>query len=381
MATNQSDLASSDQPKKILRVGIIGLGEIAQVNHISLFNNLSSYFLTTYLCDASPLALAHCSKKVAGSVPKTTSNPEELISSPLVDVILICNANAFHAQHCIFALSHNKYVLCEKPLASNYRDIDAIIAAEEKSRGRVFVAYQRRYAQAFVDAVEEVGGMDKVQYARVRDIIGPNSTFVSQSGTFPQKFSDFKKEDTEEMLAKDEEMTRYALEHDYGVKATQESMDMARLLSSLGSHDLSAMRELLGMPTRVLGASLNAAAIWTVLFQYPSFPCTYESGINNVPIFDAHIEVYSNDKIVRVNYDTPYVKGLPVTLTIRERIGDRGYQERMVRKTYEDPYTLEFLEFYRVVVEGREPKTSVRDARQEVDLWGMIMRAGFPNVD
>jgi hypothetical protein len=95
------------------------------------------------------------------------------------------------------------------------------------------------------------------------------------------------------------------------------------------------MRELLGMPTSVLGASLQAGSpIWSVLFQYPSFPVTYESGINNVPIFDAHIEIYSQEKIVRVNYDTPYVKGLPVTMTIRESIdnGERegdGYQERL----------------------------------------------------
>jgi hypothetical protein len=122
-------------------------------------------------------------------------------------------------------------VLCEKPLALNYRDIDAIIAAEEKSQGRVFVGYQRRYAEAFLDAVKEVGGMEKVQYARVRDIIGPNPTFVAQSGTFPQKFADFKKEDTEEMMAKDEEAMKYALEHDYGVKVTTASMDMARLLA------------------------------------------------------------------------------------------------------------------------------------------------------
>jgi hypothetical protein len=85
------------------------------------------------------------------------------------------------------------------------------------------------------------------------------------------------------------------------------------------------MRELLGMPTSVLGASLQAGSpIWSVLFQYPSFPVTYESGINNVPIFDAHIEIYSQEKIVRVNYDTPYVKGLPVTMTIRERIDNGG---------------------------------------------------------
>lgn len=141
------------------------------------------------------------------------------------------------------------------------------------------------------------------------------------------------------------------------------------------------MRELLGMPSHILGASLQVESpIWSVLFQYPGFPCTYESGINNVPIFDAHLEVYSNEKIVRVNYDTPYVKGLPVTMTIRERVdggdGD-GYQERIIRKTYEDPYTLEFLEFYACVVGRKEPKTGARDARSEVRLWEMILKKGF----
>ena len=144
--------------------------------------------------------------------------------------MLLCNANAYHATHAILALQANKYVLCEKPLALNYRDIDAIIAAESVSQGRVFVGYQRRYAAAFLDAVKEVGGMEKVQYARVRDIIGFNSSFVAQSGTFPQKFTDFRKEDTEEMLKRDEEMMGQALK-EYGVKNTSEAVGMARLLA------------------------------------------------------------------------------------------------------------------------------------------------------
>jgi len=364
---------------KVLRVGLIGLGEIAQVSHIAVLGNLSAYFQITYLCDASSEALQHCSAKVAGRIPKpqTTKNAEELITSPNVDVVFVCNANAFHPSHAILALQNNKYVLVEKPLALNYRDIDSIIEAEKQSKGRVFVGYQRRYAEAFLDAVKEVGGLEKIQYARVRDIIGQNSQFVDQSGTFPLKFTDFAKEDSEEMFQKDDEMVKEALNKDYGIPVTPEAMRMVRLLGGLGTHDLSAMREIIGMPEKVLGASL-APPFWTVLFQYKGFPVTYESGINNVPIFDAHIEIYSPNKIVRVNYDTPYVKGLPVTMTIRERIdgakGD-GYQERMVRKTYEDPYTLEFLEFHRCVVDGKAPKTSAQDARNDLDLFNMIMKA------
>lgn len=135
------------------------------------------------------------------------------------------------------------------------------------------------------------------------------------------------------------------------------------------------MRELLGMPTSVAGAVLTPT-IFTVLFQYDDFPVTYESGVIGVPDFDAHIEVYSRDKIVRVDFDTPYVKGLPVTMTVRERVGEGGFQERRVRRTYEDPYTLEWREFYECVVEGKEVKTSARDATGDVELFGMILRAG-----
>lgn len=134
------------------------------------------------------------------------------------------------------------------------------------------------------------------------------------------------------------------------------------------------MREILGMPQKVLGSSLGTS-FWAVLFQFDGFAVTYESGLNNVPVFDAHIEVYSENKIVRINYDTPYVKGLPVTMTIRERF-ETGYQERTVRKTYEDQYTLEFLQFYDCVVNGKTPKTSVDDAKNDLDIFKMIMQSG-----
>lgn len=110
----------------------------------------------------------HCRQKVTGGTPKTTSSPKELIASPDVDVVLISNVNAFHPSHAVLALQHNKYVFVEKPLALTYRDIDAVISAEQTSKAKVFVGYQRRYAEAFLDALQEVGSMEKIEYIRVR---------------------------------------------------------------------------------------------------------------------------------------------------------------------------------------------------------------------
>jgi len=137
------------------------------------------------------------------------------------------------------------------------------------------------------------------------------------------------------------------------------------------------------MPKRALGASLGFPGIYSALLDYGTFSVCFESGINAVPVFDANIEVYSADKIVRVQYDTPYVKGLPVTMTIREKVDSLrpetdsfGYAERTVRRTYEDPYTLEMLEFYNCVVHGKPVKTTPEDARQDLEIFKMILQVG-----
>lgn len=285
------------------------------------------------------------------------------------------NATEYHVLHAILALQHDKLAFVEKPMAMNLRDVDLIRDAERKSKGTVMVGYMRRYATAFLDAVEEIGGMEQITYARVRDIIGKNAFFVDQSGTFPKKFDDYDEADSRDLKARNENLVEEGLRKDLGVPVTKESAVMWTLLGNLGSHDLSLMREALGMPKAVLGCSLDASKVWNVLFQYPGFVCSYESGIDEIPRFDAHVEVYSKTKQVRVQYDTPYVKGLPVTMTIWENV-EGGLQERVVRKTYEDPYTLEMKALHGLAVEGRPVKTTVEDAARDLEVNQMVMRAG-----
>lgn len=381
---------------RVLRVGIIGCGEISQVAHIPNINFLAHRFRTTYLCDISEQALKHCAHKVLGGTPKITSSAKELCSSTDVDIVIIANADAYHVEHGILALENNKYCLIEKPAAICFRDIDMLIEAEKTSKGKVFVGTMRRYATAFLDAVKEVGDLETITYARVRDIIGPNSTFVEQSGTFPQRFNDFSREDSEDRINRETDIHEQALRREFGIKVTPQSQRMLRILGGLvtysaledftikdtnhirlGTHDLSAMREIIGMPEGVEGAFLKPPGIFSVLFRYNGFPLIYESGLNEIPQFDAHIEIFSPHKVVRVEFDTPYIKGLPVTISIREKIGAGGFQERKVRKTYEDPYSLELLELYDCVISGKTPKSSAEDARKDIELFEMVLKAGF----
>lgn len=124
---------------------------------------------------------------------------------------------------------------------------------------------------------------------------------------------------------------------------------------------------------RSLGQTLTLLAR-SALLQYDGFTVVYESGVDSIPRFDAHLEVYGGNKSVRVNYDTPYVKGLPVTMRLQENINGE-FHETSVRKTYEDPYTLEFKEIYDVMVNGKPVKTTVEDAKQDTAIFKMLVRA------
>ena len=80
---------------------------------------------------------------------------------------------------------------------------------------------------------------------------------------------------------------------------------------------------------------------------------------------------------MKICFDSPYVKGLPTTLHIRENLEGGSLRESVIRKTYEDAYTLEMKELYAFAVEGKPVKTTAADAKKDLEIAGMIMKAGL----
>jgi predicted dehydrogenase len=66
------------------------------------------------------------------NIPHTFTSLEEMADSNLIDAVYIASPNSLHAQQSIFFMEHGKHVLCEKPLASNAREVKAMIEASEK---------------------------------------------------------------------------------------------------------------------------------------------------------------------------------------------------------------------------------------------------------
>ncbi|KAH8817943.1 hypothetical protein F5882DRAFT_423999 [Hyaloscypha sp. PMI_1271] len=297
---------SSNEFRTKVRVGLIGCGQVAQVVHLPTLGFLSDHFRITYLCDVFTGALEHCQAKIPGpgpKIPRVTKNATELCSSDNVDVVFVLSNDEYHAEHAILALQHVKCVFVEKPVALNLRDIDRIQQAEKSSKGKLWsgtCADTPRPSKAPSVRLEA----SRRLYARVHSI-GPNSTFVGQSGAFPKAFNGLEGRDVSDRKDRATELVHHALEVECNVLASASAITMWRVLGGLGAHDISAMREALGMP-------LGLPVIASVLFQYSSFAVSY---------------CYGQDKIVRIQHDTPYVNG--------------SLKETVIRPTYEDAYTQE----------------------------------------
>jgi len=352
---------------KKVKVGLIGLGEVAQITHLPILQTLSDRYEIAALCDISLKLVEKMGEKYR--VGQLYTDAEQLCEQEDLDAVFILNSDEYHADCVIAACRNNKHVLVEKPMTLTEAEADAIIHARDEAGVQVMVGYMRRYAPAFVKGIEEVKKLDKINYVRVRDIIGQNRLIIEQSSVV-ERFDDIPEAAMKDKQRRADKMVEAAIGD-----VPQELKNTYRLLCGLSSHDLSAMREMIGMPKRVVSAAQwNQGRFITAIFEYDGYHVTFETGVDNQRRFDAHIEVYGDSKSIRIQYDTPYIRHLPTTIHIQETVGD-SYNEEQIRPTFKDPYTVELETFYEVVTKEITPKTTPEDYKQDLTLFKMIIDA------
>ncbi len=113
----------------------------------------------------------------------------------------------------------------------------------------------------------------------------------------------------------------------------------------------------------------------TASFDYGHFVCQFETAVDLIPHFDAHLEVSTPKEVIRVDYDTPYIRHQPARLTVLKPHGEAGASTEVSFPTRYDSFAVEWNDFHRNVTEHRRPKTSIADAREDLELFKAM--AGF----
>lgn len=113
----------------IIRFGIIGTNTITEqfIKGASLCPNFQ---LTAVYSRTEEQGRAFAEKF---GVDAVFTDLDQLLQSGLVDAMYIASPNAFHATHSIQCLKQQKHVLCEKPLASNLKEVEMMCDVARKN--------------------------------------------------------------------------------------------------------------------------------------------------------------------------------------------------------------------------------------------------------
>ncbi|MFM9279375.1 Gfo/Idh/MocA family protein [Paenibacillus jiagnxiensis] len=65
--------------------------------------------------------------------PEVFTDLQEMLEKGSLDAVYIASPNSLHAEQAILCMNHGKHVLCEKPMASNAREVREMVAAAEKN--------------------------------------------------------------------------------------------------------------------------------------------------------------------------------------------------------------------------------------------------------
>ncbi|NLK08917.1 MAG: Gfo/Idh/MocA family oxidoreductase [Firmicutes bacterium] len=152
-----------------IRIGVIGVGGIAQYSHIPAYLNTPGIELVA-VADINEKKLNYVAEKF--SVPHKFVDYKDLLARQDIDAVSICTPNYLHIPMSIDALKAGKHVLCEKPVAVKGADAEAVIKEAEK-QGKVFMGgFCTRFGKTsqFLKKQIEAGKFGDIYYAKGANI-------------------------------------------------------------------------------------------------------------------------------------------------------------------------------------------------------------------
>lgn len=151
----------------MVRFGVVGCGRISK-RHLDLLSGgqINGASLVA-ICDNDPARLkaAHQRHDVAAY-----DSLDAMLADPQVEAVAVLTPSGMHAEHAIAAANAGKHVVVEKPMALRLEDADAMIAACDRARVKLFVVKQNRLNVPVVKAREalDAGRFGKLVLGTVR---------------------------------------------------------------------------------------------------------------------------------------------------------------------------------------------------------------------
>ena len=352
-----------------VKMGIIGCGAIAQIQHLPHLRELNDQFIIAGLCDLSPRLLAVLGEEYGVPPERRFTDYHELVQSD-IDGVIVCPSGS-HAAPSIAAAEAGKHVLVEKPMCTTVREAEAMAEAADQAGVILMVAYMKRHEPAYQFAQARVREMSDVRFIQVNHLHPDNSLHLQEFKV--HRFDDLPPGARDELRADSRRRIFEALGREVPPPI------QGAFSTVLGSmiHDIGNLHGCFGPPERVVSTDIWAEgrAISTVL-QYPGEKravCTWVD-LPELWDFKETLEVYGSRERVLVSFPSGFARGLPSTVTLHGMEADR-LPWRKDYTWHDNPFKLEVQHFRDCILNGRQPITPGRAAIHDIALVRDIILA------
>ncbi len=156
--------------KKVLRVGLIGTGEIARIMHLPAWQELANEgrIELTAVCDIIEERAQKAAEQFGAK--KVYVQYEKMLKAERFDMIDICTPNGWHHQMAVNSLEAGAHVIVEKPMATSVAEAQKMLETSKKVGLKLMVAQQERFQAAHEILKQEIeaGRLGKIYTANAR---------------------------------------------------------------------------------------------------------------------------------------------------------------------------------------------------------------------
>ncbi len=171
---------------KPIGIAIIGSGAIAQGVHLPAYQKLQDEGKAKIVavCDANEETAKAAQAKFG--VPHVFTDYAEMLALDAVDAVDVCTPNFLHVQPVLDSFAAGKHVICEKPIALNAVEGQAMVDAGRAAGRQFMIALNNRFGGApqAVKRFIDDGKLGGVYYARAQAL---RRRGVPSWGVFTQK--------------------------------------------------------------------------------------------------------------------------------------------------------------------------------------------------
>ncbi len=151
---------------RIVKIGIIGCGGIANNKHMPSLSKIANVRLVAF-CDIILEKAEKARAQFGTEDAKVYEDYKELLKDPEIEVVHVLTPNREHADITVDALYAGKHVMCEKPMAKSAEDAKRMYDAAVATGKKLTIGYQHRqkpqslYAKKYIDS----GALGEIYYA------------------------------------------------------------------------------------------------------------------------------------------------------------------------------------------------------------------------